>query len=117
VVERDKREGAEGPEDGGVGESGERALANNFGLEEDFPDEVADAPGDGEEVKAWILFGFEDFREDDAEAAPECPSRGEGEGGEEEFLDEGEVLGLGESWETHDHQKPSKGTWYVENMV
>ncbi len=56
VVERDQRKGAEGPEDEGVGEAGERALADDFGLEEDFPDEVADALADGEEVEARRLF-------------------------------------------------------------
>jgi len=61
-----------------VGEAGERALADDFGLEEDFPDEVADALGDGEEVEAGIFFRLEDLVEDDAEAEPEGPGGGNG---------------------------------------
>ena len=48
----------EGPEDEGVGEAGERALADDFGLEEDFPDEVADALADGEEMEAGSFFDW-----------------------------------------------------------
>ena len=43
VVERDQREGAESPEDEGVRESGQRALADHFALQQHFPDEFADA--------------------------------------------------------------------------
>jgi hypothetical protein len=43
VVEGDQREGEESPEDEGVGDAGERALADDFALAEDLPDEVADA--------------------------------------------------------------------------
>ena len=36
VIEGDEGEGAESPEDEGVGDAGEGALANDFGLETDF---------------------------------------------------------------------------------
>ena len=38
VVERDQRKGAEGPEDESVRQTGERALANDFGLAEHLPE-------------------------------------------------------------------------------
>jgi hypothetical protein len=56
VVERDHDEGAEGPEDAGVSDAGGGALADDFGLEENFRDEVADAVGEGEQVEARVLF-------------------------------------------------------------
>jgi hypothetical protein len=56
VVERDQGKGAEGPEDEGVGEAGQRALADDLGLAEDFPEEVPDALADGEEVEAASFF-------------------------------------------------------------
>lgn len=96
VVEGDEGEGEEGPEDEGVGEAGEGPLANDFGLEEDFRDEVGYAFGDGEEVEVGVFFGGEDFVEDDAESTPEAVGRGEEHGGEEELLREGEVVGFGE---------------------
>ena len=100
VVERDQHKGAEGPEDEGVGEAGGGPLADDFGLEEDFPDEVADALADGEEMEAGVFFRLEDFIEDDAEAAPEGPRGGEDQGGEEQLLKRGRSVearrGLGE---------------------
>ena len=56
VVESDQRKGAEGPEDESMGKAGEWALVDDFGLEEDFPDEVADALGDREEVEGRVFF-------------------------------------------------------------
>ena len=68
VVERDQGEGEESPEDEGVGDAGQRALADDFGLAEDFPDEVADAAGDGAEREAEVFAGGEDGAEDGGEA-------------------------------------------------
>ncbi len=59
VVERDQRKGAEGPEDEGVGQARQRALADDFGLAEHFPDEVADALAEG---KRWKPASFLDLR-------------------------------------------------------
>jgi hypothetical protein len=55
VVERDEREGEEAPEDEGVGDAGQRALADDFGLAEDFPEEIPDALADGEEMEAGVF--------------------------------------------------------------
>ena len=96
MVDRHQGEGKEGPEDKGVGQAGERALANDFGLEEDFRDEVPDALADWEEAEAGVLFGSEDLVENHAETTPEAVGGGEDHGGEEELLDEGEVLGFGQ---------------------
>ena len=97
MVERDQGEGAEAPEDKGVGEAGERALADDFGLAENFPEEIPDAAAEGEEVEASVFFRFEDFVENHAEAAPESGGGGCDENDEKQFLREGEVLRLRES--------------------
>ena len=75
MVERDQGEGAEGPEDEGVGQAGEGALADDLGLAEHLPDELPDSLADREEAKAGILLRFQDFVEDEAEAAPEGSGR------------------------------------------
>ncbi len=46
MVQRDEGEGAESPEDKCVRDAGEWALADDFGLEEDFRYEVPDAAAD-----------------------------------------------------------------------
>ena len=69
VIEGDESEGAESPEDEGVGEAGERALANDLGLAEDFPEEVPDAFTDGSEAEVRIFSGFENAIEDGGESA------------------------------------------------
>ena len=77
---------------------GQRALADDFGLAEHFPDEIPDALADGEEMEARVFFRLQNFIEDHAEAAPEAVSRGDDQRGEEQLLREGEVLGFGEGW-------------------
>jgi hypothetical protein len=44
------------PEDEGVGQAGKRAFADDFGLAEDFPEEIPDALADGEEMEAGSFF-------------------------------------------------------------
>lgn len=105
MVESDQRKGAKGPEDGGVGKTGKRALANDLGLEEDFPDEVTDALAEGEEAEVRIFFRLEDFAEDGAKATPEKCSRSCGKPGEEQLLKEGEVLRSGQGWEGRNHRR------------
>ena len=56
VVQRDQRKGAEAPEDEGVGQAGQRALADDFGLAEHLPDKVPDAAADGKEAGSRRLF-------------------------------------------------------------
>ena len=85
MVERDQRKGAEGPEDKGVRQAGERALANDFGLEEHLPDEVPDAFAEGEEMKAGIFLRLQDFVEDDAEAPPEAVAEAIASAGKSSF--------------------------------
>ena len=74
VVQRDEGEGAESPEDEGVGEAGQGALADDFGLADDFPEEVPDAFADGREAEFGVFSGFEDSLEDWAETTPEQSS-------------------------------------------
>ena len=92
VVCRHQDEGAETPEDEGVSQAGKRALADDFGLEGHLPDEIPDAFADGEEMEAGVFFGFEDFVEDDAKAAPETGGGGGDQRDEEQFLRQREVL-------------------------
>ena len=56
VIEGNKGEGEEGPEDKGMSEAGKRSLPDDLGLQEDFPDEVADARSNGEEVETGVFF-------------------------------------------------------------
>ena len=95
MVERDQGEGEESPEDEGVGEAGERALADDLGLEEDLPDEIADAAADGADGEAEVLAGSKDGAEYGGEAEEEeCGGRG-GEGQQQDDFERGGVLGLG----------------------
>ncbi len=96
MIERDQGEGEESPEDEGVGQAGERALTDDFGLEEHFAGEGPDAAGDGTEAPAEVFAGGEDVAEDGSEAEEK---EGDGDGREqqqEEDFERGEVLGLGE---------------------
>ena len=56
VIEGHEGEGAESPEDEGVGDAGQGALADDFGLAEHFPEEVPDAFADGSEAEARVFF-------------------------------------------------------------
>ena len=96
MVERDQGEGEESPEDEGVGDAGEWALADDFGLAEDFPDEVFDALRDGAEGPAEVFAGGEDVAEDGGEAEEEESGGGAGEDQQQDDFEGGEVLGFGE---------------------
>jgi len=61
-------------------------------------------------VEAGVFFRLEDFFEDGAEAAPEGCGGGDDEGGEEQLLNEGEVLGFGEGRERKKHKEKSRIT-------
>jgi hypothetical protein len=105
MIERDQYKGAETPEDEGVGEAGQRTLADNLGLKEHLADKIPDALADGEEVEAGVFLRFEDFVEDDAEAAPESCSRCGDEHDEEQFLDEREVLRFSQGCGKSEHKR------------
>ena len=55
MVDRDECKGAEGPEDEGVGQAGGGALTDDFGLEEHFEYEIANARGEREEMEAGVF--------------------------------------------------------------
>ena len=97
MVEGDQDKGAETPEDQGVGEAGERALADDLGLEGYLPDEIPEAAADGEEAEAGVGLGLEDFAEDYAKTEPETGGGGGDQHDEEQFLHEGEVLRFSQS--------------------
>jgi hypothetical protein len=71
VVERDQSEGAESPEDEGVGDAWQRALGDHFRLEHHFGEEVPDAFADGVKRETGIRFGRADFAHYFSEAMPE----------------------------------------------
>ncbi len=75
MVDGDEREGAEAPEHERVRESGQRALADHFALQQNFPDEVADAPAHGLNAELGILLGSEHGAPDFSESQPEAGSR------------------------------------------
>ncbi len=105
MVQRNQHKGAEGPEDEGVGQAGRGPLADDFGLKKHLPDEVADALADGKEVKARVLFRFEDFVQDHAEAQPEGACRGYGQRSEEQSFCKREVQRLSQGWERKQHNR------------
>jgi len=73
VIERDQGECTEGPEDEGVGEAGERALADNLGLAENLPEEVPKALAKMSEMKTGVWFGAENALEDKVKSLPKTP--------------------------------------------
>ena len=93
MIEGDEGEGAESPEDEGVGEAGQGAFADDFRLADDLPEEVPDAAAESE-VEAGILFRFEDAVENEAETSPEERGGSDDERCEEQFFPKREVLRL-----------------------
>ena len=71
MVQRDQGEGEESPEDEGVGEAGQRALADDFGLADDFADERPDAVGDRAQGEAEVLLRAKDVAQDRGDAEEE----------------------------------------------
>ena len=92
MVQRDQDKGAETPEDQGVGQAGQRALANDFSLEGYLPEKIPEAAADGEEMEAGVGLGLEDFAEYNAKTEPETGGGGGDQHNEEQFLRKGEVL-------------------------
>ncbi len=82
MVQGNEGEGAESPEDEGVGQAGKRALADHFGLAEDFPEEIPDALADGEEMEGGVFLRLQDFVQDNAETTPEEVGGGDDQGGD-----------------------------------
>jgi len=105
MIERDQREGQESPKDECVGQAGERALANDFGLAEDFPEEIPDALAEGKKLEVGIFFRGEDLAQHHAEAAPKEIAGGGGHRREEELLNQGEVLGFAKDRERKRHRR------------
>ena len=77
VIQRDQGEGAESPEDKGVGQSGQRALSDDFSLAEHFPEEVPHPLADGRKAEIRVLFGSEDAFENRSESPPKQHSGGD----------------------------------------
>src|ERR1700679_1499387 len=71
MVEGDQSKGQKCPEDQGMGQPGEGALANDLGLAENFPEEIRDAFGNGEKMEVGVFFRLEDLVEDLPEPTPE----------------------------------------------
>ncbi len=71
VIQGDQCEGAESPENKGVGQSGQGALADDFSLAKHFPEEVPHPLTYGCETKIGVLFGLEDALENGSESPPE----------------------------------------------
>ena len=75
MIECNQGEGAEAPEHEGVGESGERALANDFALQQDLPHKLADARPERLDMKVGIGARAADDGHDSAKSAPEQGDR------------------------------------------
>ncbi len=96
MVEGDQGEGEESPEDEGMGNAWKRPLADDFGLTQDFPDEVFHALRDGSERPAEVLASGEDVAEDGGETDEEESGRGAGEEKQQADFEGREVLRFGE---------------------
>ena len=109
MVESDEGEGAESPEDEGVRETWEGPLADDFGLTNDFPEEVPHALTDGGDAEVRIFFGMKDAAENRGEAAEEDCGRGDDEGEKKELFPRLEGLGFsqrgGEEIHTRTHSR------------
>ena len=117
VVQRDQNKGAEAPEDEGVGQAGQGALADDFGLAEDFGEEVPRAAAHVIEVEAGIFPRLENPVQDRPKAAPEERKGACGQSQKKRFLRQREVLGLGQRrgkendrQTTHDTRRREVGT-------
>jgi hypothetical protein len=86
-------------------EAGQRALADDFGLEEHFTDKIPNAFADGKEMEAGVFLRFQDFVEDDTEAMPESSGGCRDEHDEEQFLGEGEVLRFSQGCGKSEHKR------------
>jgi len=75
MIQCDQREGAKSPEHEGVSESGQRALPNDFALEQNFRDEIPGAFAERSKLKIGIRFGLPNLMDDSAEAQPESAGR------------------------------------------
>ena len=71
VIQRDQREGAEPPEHEGVGQTRQRPLADDFGLEHHFPDQLANPWAHGKQRNIPVPLGCAYSAENCAEAPPE----------------------------------------------
>ena len=96
MVQGHQGESEESPEDEGVGEAGNWALADDLRLEEDFANKRPDAFRDGRERPAQVFASGEDSAQDGGEAQEEKCGRGGGEDQQQNDFERGEVLGLGE---------------------
>ena len=75
MVQRDKGECAETPEDEGVRKAGKGSLADDFGLADYFPEEVPHALADRRQAEIRVFPGFEDALEDRSKSPPEQDDR------------------------------------------
>ena len=92
VIDADEGKRAESPEDKCMREAGQRPLADDFGLAEDFPDEVLDSLCDGPQRPAEVFASLEDVAEDGSEAEEEERCGGGNEDKQENDFDGREVL-------------------------
>ena len=76
--------------------AGKGALADDFGLEEDFADEGPDAVGDGRRDQPRSLRAAKMVRRMGPKRSKKSDGGGGGEEQQEEDFERGEVLGLGE---------------------
>ncbi len=105
MIQGDQGECQKSPEDEGVGQAGKWPLLNHLGLAEDLGEEVPGAAAHVSQVKARVFFGLEDLVENGAKTAPEEQAGNDRQGGEDEFLHEGEVLRLCQSQRERNHRQ------------
>ena len=72
MIQRDQGEGAESPEDEGVREAGQRALADDFGLAETSQKKSQMRLPTGARLEVGILAGRKDVPQDPVEAGEEA---------------------------------------------
>ena len=75
MIQGHQRERAKSPKHKGVRDSDERPFADDFGLEEDFPNEIPDAFSDRMQPKIGVRLSFADLAQNPAEAQREPAGR------------------------------------------
>jgi hypothetical protein len=102
VVQGNQDEGAESPEDKGMGQAREWPLADDFGLAEDLGNELPNAAADWSELEIGVLFRMEDAAKDRPESLPEERAGSEGQAGKGNPLNDGERCRFSQS-KGHEH--------------
>jgi hypothetical protein len=95
VIQGDQSEGAESPENEGMGEPGQGSLLDDLSLADHFPEEIPCTASKGGELEVGVFSGVDNFMKNGTEPAPEERSGADDEEEKEKFLNQGKGLRFG----------------------